>query len=135
MSQILKKVKNKRCKVCGSEFRPFKTTDRYCSPKCAKSEYKPINKQSKKRIPLDREYIKKRKEFLSLPRNQICFVDGCNKKATTIEHTKGRIGDNYLDTNFWRPCCIFHNLEFENNSELSAKYQLSRFHSGKKIEK
>lgn len=116
----------------------FRTTDKYCSYACAKvcdDIPKPINKQSKKRIPLDREYLKKRKEFLARPENQICFVDGCEKKANSVEHLKGRVGDNYLNTEYWQPCCIFHNLEFERNPELSKKYQLSRFHKGEKIEK
>lgn len=135
MNRILKKVKNKRCKVCGSEFPPFKTTDRYCSGKCARIDQKPIKNKSERRIKEDREYSILRKEFLSLPENKFCFVDGCNRLANTIEHKKGRIGSNYLDTSTWEPCCFQHNGEFENNTELSMKYQESKFHEGKKIDK
>jgi len=81
-----------------------------------------------------------------MPQNKVCFIGGCGKRATTIEHTKGRVGyadewakENgislYLDVRFWRGCCLKHNLELENNSELSNKYQLSKIHSGKKIKK
>ena len=38
----------------------------------------------------------------------------------------------YLDERFWKPCCLAHNLELENNPELSKKYQLSKIHHGKK---
>lgn len=78
-------------------------------------------------------YQKKRIEFLNKPENKICFVEGCEKSATTIEHRAGRIGSNYLDEKTWAGCCLEHNLEFENNPELSKKYQLSRIHKGKKI--
>ena len=92
MKKTLKKVKNKKCKVCGESFKPFKTTDRYCSSKCAYKDSKPLNKgpqtpirsRSAKMQKADRKYSKLRKEFLSKPENQICFVDGCNKRANTV---------------------------------------------------
>lgn len=107
---------------------------------------KPIKKMSEKTIANTREYIEGRKIFLSLQENSVCFVDGCSRKANTIEHTKGRQGfaDKYardnnipllLDERFWKPCCIQHNLEFESNVDLSKKYQLSKIHDGKKLEK
>ena len=78
------------------------------------------------------------------PENQVCFIDGCNAKANTVEHIRGR-GHGYfdawaeergirktLDQRFWRPCCLHHNLELERNPELSKKYQLSKLHNGKK---
>ena len=139
-------LKNRNLKTCRAEgckkqFLPYKTTDQYCSKSCAiKSQKsktiksnKPIKQFSKSRAKDTRTYTKKRLKFLSLPENQICFVDGCNKRATTIEHTKGRIGSNYLDVSTWKPCCLFHNLEFERNSELSNKYQESKIHKGKKL--
>jgi len=67
------------------------------------------------------------------PKKRICFIDGCNKPSTTIEHRVGRWGKNYLDTTTWAGCCLEHNLELENNAELSKKYQLSKIHGGKKI--
>ena len=42
-------------------------------------------------------------------------------------------GKNFLDESTWRPCCAPHNLELENNSELSNEYQLSKISGGKKI--
>lgn len=89
-----------------------------------------INPMSKKRKIESRTYTKERKKFLE--ENTICFIDGCNKIADTIEHTMGR-GINYLNIDTWKPCCLEHNLELETNSELSKKYQLSKIHGGKKI--
>ncbi len=110
-----------------------------------KQKIKPIPKKSKKQRVIDGKYTSQRIIFLSKPENQICFIDGCNKKANTVEHTKGR-GHGYfdewaekndicktLDERFWKPCCLEHNLELENNPELSKKYQLSKLHDGKKI--
>ena len=92
----------------------------------------PIKKISNKRKVENKEYNKLRKAFLA--ENTVCFIEGCNKVADTIEHTAGR-GINYLNVDTWKPCCLEHNLELENNPELSKKYQLSKIHGGKKIDK
>lgn len=115
-------------------------------PKPEKKEKvkKGIKKVSDKAKKENREYQKERIEFLSLPENKKCFVDGCKRSANTIEHQKGRKGfadkwarDNgitlKMDKRYWKPCCIQHNLEFENNSDLSKQYQLSKLHEGKKL--
>lgn len=96
---------------------------------------KPIPKVSEKRKVENREYTIKRLQFLAQPENQKCFIEGCNAKADTIEHTAGRWGDNYLNTDTWKPCCNFHNLELERNSELSQKYQLSKITGKEKLQK
>lgn len=117
------------------------------NPKPEKSEKKgkkSINKVSPKREVENKQYTIDRKEFLFRPENSKCFIEGCNRQANTIEHTKGRKGfaDEWarlnnisllLDQRFWKPCCIQHNLELETNPELSKKYQLSRIHEGGKI--
>ena len=108
---------------------------KYCSTRCEikhkphsqnLKQKTPIRKVSVKQDKLNKIYSKLRIEFLSLPENQICFIDGCNKKSNTIEHRAGRWGSNYLDTSTWAGCCWEHNIELENNSELSKKYQLSK---------
>lgn len=147
------KKKNKTCKNerCGKIFTPFNSLQKYCSWGChnecekpKQKKRKPINKVSKKQAIINSEYSKARKIFLSKPENQICFIEGCNAKATTVEHTRGR-GQGYfdkfaedndikktLDERFWKPCCLFHNLELEKDPELSKKYQISKLHGGKK---
>ena len=98
-------------------------------------ERKPIPKFSKKREKENSEYTIKRLQFLAQPENLRCFIEGCNNKADTIEHSAGRIGKNFLDVTTWRPCCNFHNLELERNSELSEKYQVSKISGKQKIMK
>lgn len=93
-------VKFKKCadKDCENEFKPYLSTQKYCSYSCThKNKKKPVNRL-KKPIPgvsdkmkkLLYKYGKVRKQFLSLPENQICPVTG--QKATTIHHKMGRIG-------------------------------------------
>jgi len=42
-------VKSKECKRCGKEFQPFKTTDKTCSPKCAKKLQEEKDKEKRKK--------------------------------------------------------------------------------------
>lgn len=141
----------KTCKKSGLEWKQYNSLQKCPCNECKKPAkltlkkiYKPPKKESKKRIVEKAKYSVMRIEFLNKPENQICFIDGCNKKANTIEHIAGRKGfyddwakENnislYLDVRFWRPCCLDHNLELENNPELSKKYQLSKIHGSKKL--
>lgn len=126
----------KKCIICKKEYKAFKSTDKFCSYLCLKLsniKQKSIPKVSAKRKDLNEQYSVLRKEFLSKPENIICFIDGCNEQSTTIEHRAGRWGSNFLDTSTWSGCCLKHNLELENNPELSKKYQLSKITGNKKI--
>ncbi len=144
-----KKCKYPECELPDRMYTPTRCPDSgYCSPRCLNRHKPPkprqaIPKKSKKRIADDKVYNPARKKFIALPENHFCFIDGCNARATTIEHTRGRKGfaddwarDNnislYIDVRFWKPCCSFHNPELERNSELSKKYQLSKIHGGRK---
>ena len=137
----------------------YSTLQPYCSAQCTYNEKrrkdalkppkkrKPIKKVSDKRKVQQPVYQAKRIAFLKQPGNGTCKIIGgtdCTKKATTIEHTKGRQGyadywarergiTLYLDERFWLPACLNCNLELENNSELSKANQLSKIHDGKKI--
>jgi hypothetical protein len=148
-----------RCLNCKQKFVPTYFLQKHCdSEECnySKQEYqsgkmtktnkpsKAIPKFSDKRKVENLKYLAQRIVFLGKKENQVCFIDGCKKEATTIEHSAGRIGfyddwarDNnislYLDQRFWKPCCHAHNLELENNPELSKEYQLSKIHGGKKL--
>ena len=128
---------------CKTHYWQFRSTKwKKSEPK----ERKPIPKFSKKREKENREYTIKRLQFLAQPENLRCFIEGCNKRADTIEHTMGRKGfaDDWarennvsllLDVRFWKPCCNEHNLELERNPELSQKYQLSKITGKEKLKK
>lgn len=143
--------KEKACRECGESFIPFNSLEKYCSYSCKKKHIKPnlklkplykIPKVSNKRKELNAIYEKVRIEVLSEAKFK-CFVDGCGNIATTAEHRMGRKGfaDEWarennvpllIDKRYLAACCLKHNLEMENNPELSKKYQLSKIHGGTK---
>lgn len=101
--------KDKKCKACGTNFKPFSSLNKYCSFNCAKSDTKvtvlkhkkPIRAVSTKRAKENKIYSQKRKEFLSLPENQVCPITGL--PATDVHHKysgKDR-AKYYLDTSTW----------------------------------
>lgn len=132
--------KLKVCGKCGTEFKQYNSLQK-C--KCQSSVPKPkvnkkyvIPKVSEKRKVLNPIYEKVRIEVLTEAKF-VCFVDGCKRVANTAEHIMGRNGfaddwarDNniplLIDKRFLRACCWHHNIEFENNPELSKQYQLSK---------
>lgn len=147
-------LKYKKCgdSECKNEFPLFNSLQKYCSAECAKKNAKPavkkppkpIKKKSVKQVVLDGKYTVARLEFLGKPENQICFIEGCGKPATTVEHRMGRKGyadfwarENSIpltiDVRFFAGCCWEHNGELENNPELSKKFQLSKIHGGQKL--
>lgn len=138
------KIKTGICVDCGPGSKEQLLTAKRCTfhywnyraslkPVKIKDIGKPIPKVSAKRKIENREYTIKRLQFLAQPENLKCFIEGCNSKADTIEHSHGRIGKNFLDVTTWRPCCNYHNLELERNSELSEKYQISKISGKQKI--
>jgi hypothetical protein len=69
---------------------------------------KPPPKQSRRRKEDNLQYSVKRARFLSRPENELCAFrkEGvCTYFATTIQHTKGREGKNFLDEETWLPSC------------------------------
>lgn len=134
--------KKKICKSCG--LSKYIWAHGNCKECDGIHNRKPIPKFSEKRKIENPKYTIERLRFLAQPENFRCFIDGCNSRADTIEHIMGRKGyadqwarDNkitlYLDVRYWRPCCNFHNLELERNSELSEKYQISKISGKQKI--
>lgn len=131
--------KLKICKLSGVEWKQFNSLQKCSCSECRLRKDLPKQKKfysipqvSKKRKVEMLQYSVLRTEFLAKKENSICFIDGCNKPATTIEHRAGR-GINYLNVETWAGCCLKHNLELENNPELSKEYQLSKIHKGKKL--
>lgn len=139
-------------KDCNNEFKQYNSLQKYCSPKCTnknrkvnlkgKSLYK-IPKVSAKQKELNKKYEVVRIEVLSEAKFK-CFIEGCKNVANTCEHRMGRRGyaDDWarenniplmIDKRYLAACCFEHNLELENNPELSKKYQLSKITGKPKI--
>lgn len=70
---------------------------------------------SKKRAALIRIYAKKRAEFLE-NRPHCEFPRGCDQRATTIQHLRGRRGVRLLDEAWWAASCLPHNLWAEDHT-------------------
>lgn len=93
-------------KYCNNTFRPYKTTDKYCSYSCALENKKPrnpqkqISKVSKKKQALDRLYKILRFKFMTKPENKYCAVYP-NLLSTEVHHKAGRIGKLYLYVPYW----------------------------------
>jgi len=125
--------KEKRCKLSGVIWKQFNSLQKCQCEECRKLIKPPqqkktysIPKVSDKRKIDNLKYTAQRIVFLGKPENQICFIEGCNRKANTIEHRAGRWGKNFLDETTWAGCCSEHNIELENNPEMAKKYQLSK---------
>jgi len=103
---------------CNEEFRPFKSTDKFCSAGCAYKSQKP--KTAKKQTPIKRTpikqasdkrrkesyiYAKERKLFLALPENKVCTVAKAvfneTLPACEIHHKAGRRGKFLVYVPFW----------------------------------
>ena len=60
----MKKIKDKKCKECGGNFTPYKSTQRVCSPKCALIGAEKKTWQEKKKILV--ENLRTRTEWLGI---------------------------------------------------------------------
>lgn len=89
---------------------------------------KQIKKVSDKRASQNRQYLKLRKEYLKA--NPLCAAMEveCTRKATTIHHRKGRIGNLLTDTKYFLPVCMNCHNKIEVNPvwAKSKGYSLSR---------
>ena len=107
----MKRKTHKDCHFCGTPFKLFRTTDKFCSPACRKAEMDDKDQKrelkrkstiapvSQKRLKQLAEYRKAKKEFMSRPENQTCPVT--RVPSTEIHHTNGRENDRLNDTDFW----------------------------------
>lgn len=83
--------------------------------------YGAIVVKPKKVIPKRSDSMKeKMKEYKPLmiaylAKNKVCKLkmDGCTKVATCVHHTKGRIGEQLMKVEDWRPSCTNCNLQVE----------------------
>jgi len=124
----------KTCKECGNEFKPYETTQKYCSHTCTLKNQKPtlkkkihkIKPKSKKREKEDSEYLQLRKEFLLDPKNLVCPVTG--QRTNQIHHKKGRLGSLFLDVRYWLGVSAEGHERIERNPDWAKKmgYSLDR---------
>jgi AMMECR1 domain-containing protein len=122
------KAKLKKCAGCSQLKHIWKShkKDKYCR-ECWYTIEKPksISPVSKKRqVEMD-EYSKKRLAFLALHNNCQAKLVGCTGKATDIHHSKGRVGDNYLNISTWFALCRACHSYLETNPEEAKELGFS----------
>lgn len=94
-----------------------------CEGECRRPKQKklrkPVRKVSKKRAKENKKYSVLRKQFLE---DKMCEagLEGCTGVATEVHHSRGRIGDNFLDTSTWKAVCRTCHCRIEKNV-LEAK--------------
>jgi len=137
---------SKKCKICGNSFRPFRTTDRYCSVLCAAQDVKPVQRglpdfrgveretrkairnRSPKRQNQERLYYgKTRPEYLE--EHPFCEAKNCGRLSTEIHHKKGRIGNLLNNIKWFMATCHDCHEKIENNPNWARimGYILSRY--------
>ncbi|MND76070.1 hypothetical protein D3C80_677070 [compost metagenome] len=86
---------------------------------------KPIRQVSKKRSVENREYGKRRKEFLTDHKRCEANLTGCTKHATDVHHKAGR-GDNFLKVETWIAVCRCCHIWIEEHPEKAKELNLSQ---------
>jgi hypothetical protein len=125
-------VKLKKCRECSTEFKPFKTTDKYCSFECANLNKKPSAKKvypakkKQKRIkPISDsmaeklvEYRKVRDEYMS--EHEVCEFEDCEKLANDLHHKASR-GKHLSDVTTFMAVCRSHHNWIHDNPKTSRE--------------
>lgn len=131
-----------KCKICSDKFSPrYSSLEPTCGkPNCVsayskilldkkkdkKVVYKLIAKVSSKRKIQNLQYSADRIVFLNKPENRICPVTG--NKTTDVHHRKGRVGDLFLNQEFWLAVSREGHIEIEEHPEWAKEmgYSINR---------
>lgn len=124
--------KEKICITCG-ELRLIWSHGecQYCAGKtyAKKStiKRKPIRPESEKRKQEKKSYTVLRKLFLDANPECACggVIPGCDGLATTVHHSKGRIGKLYLDVRHWKGLTFSCHVYVENYPDEAKAMGLS----------
>ena len=122
-------VKLKKCRECSTEFKPFKTTDKYCSFECADANKKPSAKKvypakkKQKRIKQISDSMAKKlvvyREVRDkyMKEHETCEFENCYSDANDLHHKASR-GKHLSDvTTFMAVCRQHHNWIHEHPAE------------------
>jgi hypothetical protein len=125
-------VKLKKCRECSTEFKPFKTTDKYCSFECADANKKPSAKKvypakkKQKRIKQISDSMAKKlvvyREVRDkyMKEHETCEFENCYSDANDLHHIRGR-GAYLSDTNYFMAICRGHHTWVHEHPEESRE--------------
>ena len=121
-------AKLKKCAGCSQLKHIWKShkKDKYCK-ECWYTIEKPksISPVSKKRQGEMDKYSTLREAFLvAKPRCEAKLV-GCTGVSTDVHHSKGRVGDNYLNIGTWKALCRSCHSYVETHPEEAKELGLS----------
>lgn len=87
----------------------------YAGTSVEKEKPTPIAKRSDKMNEAMKGLKKQYAEYLVKPENKYCQLkmEGCNKIATVVHHTRGRTGKLLTDEQHWLPSCENCNIKVE----------------------
>lgn len=74
-----------------------------CQEPLPKKKPKGVNKVSKKRIEVNKEYLIVREQYLKI--FDVCEVENCFNPSTEIHHISGRSGELLVDVNNFLAVC------------------------------
>lgn len=87
-----------------------------------------IRRVSNKQAKRLREYNKIRDKFME--ENPVCMFPDCEREATDLHHSRGRIGDNLLDPSTFKSLCREHHHYIEVNPDVAKELGLSQSRLG-----
>lgn len=91
-----------------------------------KLPFSTIPRLSPKRAKEEREYTKERKKHLAENnRCELKILGVCTHVATTIHHSKGRIGKLLLDKKWWKRGCMECHQWVEEHPDKAKELKLS----------
>lgn len=137
-----RKLKTCRNKGCTKVFKPFKSTEKYCSSACfyenapkpkPRTPIKPVSEKAK---GLNLKYRSKRRKFMFKKENKICPVSlyfmndktltaeeqldwSRNLKTTEVHHKAGRVGKLLLYVPYWLAVSRKGHTFIHDNPEFS----------------
>jgi hypothetical protein len=85
----------------------------------------PIAKASDSRAKENREYLVKRKEFLTVNTYCEANVVGCTRIANQVHHSAGRVGKRLVDVELFVALCPSCHSWCEKNPEMAKEMGLS----------
>jgi hypothetical protein len=109
----LKKIKQKKCKVCGTMFTPFQTTQQVCSIPCAVTHGKAAQaKKTRQEIRQAREALKTRQDWIREAQkwfNKYCRLRDKDEPCISCgRHHQGQYHAGHFRTTAAAPQLRFH---------------------------
>jgi hypothetical protein len=124
---LLPTLKEKTCAQCGTQFRPFSSTSRVCSPVCASKWVRAENKQNRAQIKARKQALKRIPDLIKEAQTAFnAFIRERDRLAGYPCISSGRALDwsgNAVDAGHYRSTGAASHLRFnEDNCHAQSKH-------------